>query len=244
MSGLEGRAFNLCHAVCFAITVAPLDKIITDPVPPMPLSRRALLTSFAWSAPIGAWTLRHARAADAGAPPAAVIQRFYDALLAEMKDAAHLSFDQRYQLLAPAITQAYNLPLMSRLAVGPGWAQISPAQQQRLTEAFSTYTIAEYASQFDGYSGERFEVDPNPANSANGPIVKTTLTKSDGEKVAFNYLMRQGADGAWQVIDVYLSGTISQLATRRSEFTSVLQQGGADALLKLLTQRTAALHTG
>lgn len=205
----------------------------------MPVSRRALVTVLALPA---AFKLGRACAADAG--PAAVIQRFYDALLAEMKDAQHLSFDQRYQRLAPAVTQTYNLALMGRLAVGPGWAQLSPAQQQRLTELFSTYTIAEYASQFDGYSGERFEVDPAPATSANGPIVKSSLVKSNGEKVALNYLMRQGADGAWQVIDVYLSGTISQLAARRSEFTSVLQQGGADALVKLLEQRTAALHTG
>lgn len=201
------------------------------------------MTSLAWIVAAAASSQR-VRAADPGVSPVAVIQRFYDVLLAEMKDASHLSFDQRYQRLAPAITQTFNLPLMSRLAVGPSWAQLQPIQQQRLTEAFSTYTISEYANQFDGYSGERFEVDANPAASANGPIVKTSLTKSDGEKVAFNYLMRQGADGAWQVIDVYLSGTISQLATRRAEFTSVLQQGGADALLRLLEQRSAALHTG
>lgn len=217
---------------------------MTNQMQAMPVSRRALMTSFAWVALIGAGAPRRAQAADAGASPEAVIRRFYDALLAEMKEASHLSFDQRYQRLAPAITQTYNLALMSRLAVGPSWAQLPPAQQQRLTEAFSIYTISEYANQFDGYSGERFEVDPNPATSANGPIVKTSLTKSNGEKVALNYLMRQGADGAWQIIDVYLSGTISQLATRRAEFTSVLQQGGADALVRLLDQRSAALHTG
>jgi phospholipid transport system substrate-binding protein len=205
----------------------------------MPVSRRALMMMLALPA---AMESRHAWATDAG--PGAVIQHFYDVLLAEMKDAQHLSFDQRYQRLAPAVTETYNLALMGRLAVGPGWAQLSPDQQQRLADLFSTYTISEYASQFDGYSGERFEVDPTPATSANGPIVKSSLVKSNGEKVALNYLMRQGASGAWQVIDVYLSGTISQLATRRSEFTSVLQQGGADALVKLLEQRTAALHTG
>lgn len=205
----------------------------------MPVSRRALVTMLALPAAIG---LPRARAAETG--PDAVIRRFYDTLLAEMKDAQHLSFDQRYQRLAPAVIQTYNLALMSRLAVGPGWAQLTPAQQQRLTELFSTYTVAEYASEFDGYSGERFEVDPAPATSANGPIVKSSLIKSNGEKVALNYLMRQAPDGAWQVIDIYLSGTISQLATRRSEFTSVLQQGGADALVKLLEQRTAALRTG
>jgi phospholipid transport system substrate-binding protein len=240
--------FGLCHHAHFAITVAPAEKpwvkTMTDAMSAMPILRRAFLmmsASFAASVSIAP---RCALAADTGAASVAVIQHFYDVLLAVMKDAKQLSFDQRYQRLAPTVTQTYNLPLMSRLAVGPGWAQLPPAQQQSLTDAFASYTIAEYANQFDGYSGERFEVNPAPATSANGPIVQSSLVKSNGEKVALNYLMRQGSDGAWQVIDVYLSGTISQLATRRAEFTSVLQQGGGEALLKLLEQRIAALHTG
>lgn len=206
----------------------------------MPASRRAFLL---FAAPV-AGALRHALAADLAASPAAVIQRFYDALLAEMKEAKHLSFDQRYQRLAPAISQTYNLALMSRLAVGPEWAQMAPPQQQSVTEAFSRYTIAVYANRFDDYSGERFTVDSTPTTSPNGVIVQSSLVKSNGEKVTLNYLMRQGADGAWRVIDVYLSGTISELATRRAEFSAVLQQGGADALVRLLEQRISALRAG
>jgi phospholipid transport system substrate-binding protein len=206
----------------------------------MPVSRRAILMC-----PLPtALLLRHALAADAGSGPTAVIERFYDTLLGVMKQAKHLSFDQRYQQLAPAVTQTFNLGLMSRLAVGPEWAKLQPEQQQRLTEVFSRYTISVYANRFDDYGGERFTVDPNPATNPNGVLVQSSLIKSNGEKVALDYLMRQSAGGAWQVIDVYLSGTISELATRRSEFVGVLQSSGADGLVKLLEQRTAALRTG
>jgi phospholipid transport system substrate-binding protein len=203
----------------------------------MLVSRRALLLA---PLPAMLW-LRGAVAADS---PTAVIQHFYDVLLSVMKEAKHLSFDQRYQRLAPVIAEAYNLPLMTRLAIGPGWAQLQPAQQQRLTEIFSRYTISVYANRFDDYGGERFEVDPGPVANPNGVIVQTRLIKSDGDKVTLNYLMRQDAGGPPQVIDVYLSGTISELATRRSEFSGVLQQSGADGLVKLLEDRTAALRTG
>jgi phospholipid transport system substrate-binding protein len=205
----------------------------------MPPSRRAFLLL-----PLFATAAKRGAAADAGAGPVVAIQRFYDVLLSVMKEAKHLSFDQRYQRLAPAVTQTYNLPLMSRLAIGPEWARLQPAQQQALTDAFSRYTISVYANRFDDYSGERLSVDPNPLTNPNGVVVQTSITKTDGEKVVLNYLMRQGADGAWQVMDVYLSGTISELATRRSEFATALQQGGADALVKLLQQRIAALRTG
>jgi phospholipid transport system substrate-binding protein len=109
---------------------------------------------------------------------------------------------------------------------------------------FSRYTVSLYANRFDDFNGERFEVDPNPVTNPNGTLIQTKLIKSDGDKVTLNYLMRQGAGGSWQVIDVYLSGTISELATRRSEFAGVLQTSGADGLIKLLEDRTAALRTG
>jgi phospholipid transport system substrate-binding protein len=187
---------------------------------------------------------RAAMAADPGPAPAALIQRFYGALLAVMKDAKRLAFDQRYNRLAPAIAQTFDLALMARIAVGPGWPQLTADQQQRLSAAFSRYTISVYANRFDDYGGERFEVDPTPAANPNGMLVKSRLVKSNGEKVVLNYLVHQDNAGSWRVIDVYLSGTISELATRRSEFAAVLQRDGADGLVRMIEQRTAALRTG
>ncbi len=200
----------------------------------MTISRRIVLL-----APIIAATIPRTAAAADGADAPAAIRRFYDELMAVMKDAKGLSFDQRYQRLAPAVTRTLELGLMARLSVGPDWTQLRPEQQRQLTDVFSRYTIAVYANRFDGFSGERFEVDPAPAASPNGTIVTSRIVKSNGEKVSINYLMRQGA-GGWQAIDIYLSGTISELASRRSEFVAVLHQSGADGLIKLLEQRTAA----
>ena len=56
-------------------------------------------------------------------------------------------------------------------------------------------TIATYASRFDGYSGERFEVDPAVETRAAGSVVHTRIVQSNGEPVALNYLMRE-SDGA------------------------------------------------
>lgn len=187
---------------------------------------------------------RRATGADAGAAPASSVQQFYDDLLGVMKEAKRLGFDGRYGRLAPTIERSFDLPLMSRISIGPVWAQIPAEQQQRLTHAFSRYTISVYANRFDDYGGERFEVDAQGAANANGVVVNTRLVKSNGEKVVLNYLMHQDSSGTWKIIDVYLSGTVSELATRRSEFAAVLQRAGADGLLREIEQRTAALRTG
>jgi phospholipid transport system substrate-binding protein len=202
----------------------------------MSFSRRLLL-GLPLALPFG---LRPARAADAGP---AVIERFYGELLAVMKEGKRLSFDQRYSRLAPTIAQTFDLALMTRIAIGPGWAQLAADQQQRLTDAFTRFTISNYASRFDDYGGERFEVSPATTANANGTIVNSRIIKANGEPVTLKYLMQQEG-GGWKALDVYLSGTVSELATRRSEFASVLQRNGAEGLVRLIEQKSAALRAG
>lgn len=180
----------------------------------------------------------------AAAPPAATLDNFYAVLLSVMKDGKKLGFAGRSAKLTPAVRQAFDLPAMTRLVVGPQWPSFSPAEQHELLAAFSEYSIATYASQFDDYSGEKFDVEPKAAPAPGGDvIVKTKLVQSHGQPVELDYLMRD-TQGAWRIIDVYLSGTISQLATRRSEFSSVLREHGVAALVDLLRQKTAQLANG
>jgi phospholipid transport system substrate-binding protein len=56
-----------------------------------------------------------------------------------------------------------------------------------------------------------------------------------------NYLVRQNR-GSWQISDVYLDGTISQLAVQRSEFSSVLRREGVDGLVMALNRKVDLLR--
>jgi ABC-type transporter MlaC component len=44
-------------------------------------------------------------------------------------------------------------------------------------------------------------------------------------------------DTSWQIRDVYLAGTISELATRRSDFAATLRSGGIEALILRLNKK-------
>jgi phospholipid transport system substrate-binding protein len=196
---------------------------------------RAVILSLALAAGLAA-----APASADPVSPQMVVQSLYDTLLGVMKGSKDLGFAGRYERLKPAIEAAYNLPLMSRLSIGPQWQSLTQEQQEKMAVAFDAFTIATYANRFDDYSGEKFEVLPETTPSSGGVIVQTRLVKGNGEPVTLNYLMRE-SDGRWQIIDVFLSGTISELATRRSEFTSVMRRDGAQGLLQLLDRRVAEL---
>ena len=175
----------------------------------------------------------------AQAPSAAAhIQNYYQELMPTIRQAARLTVRERDKRFAPAITNAFDLATMTRLAVGPPWRSFSAAQQAAVQDAFARFIVADYASQVDDYSGESFVVDPqtSPASRGGGEIVKTRLLQPGGRTVVITSLVRGG-----RVIDVYLNGTISDLATRRDEFASIIASGGADGLIKRLQERTQSL---
>ena len=177
---------------------------------------------------------------EAGDPAAKQVRAFYDSLLAVMKQARELGIRGRYEKLATPIRTTFDLPAMTRIAVGSDWNSIAPEQQTALIDGFTRMTIATYASRFDGYSGERLEVEPVSEARTTGRIVRTKLLQSNGEAITLNYLMRDSG-GNWKVVDVYLTGTISELATRRSECAALMKSGGPNALIESLRQKTEKL---
>jgi phospholipid transport system substrate-binding protein len=173
------------------------------------------------------------------ADPQDSVRGFYVTLLATMKDGQTLGESGRYARLAPVVGKLFDVPLMARLAVGPPWTTLSPTQQQRVIDAFGHYISATYADRFDSYSGEQLQVIGEESYGAE-VIVQTRIVKTQGDTVTLNYRMCENA-GSWQISDVYLDGTISQLATQRSEFHSILQREGVDGLVMALDRKVDLL---
>ena len=176
-------------------------------------------------------------AVSAHATPEQVVSSFHAALVRAMQDG---TYQERYDALAPAMNRAFDFESMTRIAIGPRWFNLQPAQQGALVDAFRRYSIATYASQFDQYAGERFDVAGPDEDATQGTIVQTVMQPANDKPIRFNYLLHRTADG-WRIVDIYLEGTISQLAIRRSEFASVLTQSGPDGLANLLEQKTKRL---
>lgn len=180
----------------------------------------------------GAPAITQAQPAD---PAAAQIQRFNDALLETMKQAGRLGPQGRYQKLDPVLAANFDLPTMTRFAVGSTWSTLSPTDQAALVRAFRRMTAATYAHNFDGYNNQHFTIEPNVETRGPDKLVKTHLV-SPSETTNLTYRMRQ-AGGAWKVIDVYYNGAVSSMLGQRSEYAATLRAGGAAALVKKLNSQ-------
>jgi phospholipid transport system substrate-binding protein len=192
----------------------------------VPLSRR----SFAGTAPPG--------------EAIATIQQFNAALLAAMKAGGGTDFSRRFEMLAPAVDRAFDLPTILSVSVGLGWASLSPDQQARLLDAFRRYTVASYVANFNNYAGQSFTVSPDTRSlDADRALVKSCISPVNGDAIELDYVMGQTPSG-WKAVDVLAAGSISRVAVQRSDFRHLLSNGGDDALLAGLRRKTSDLSGG
>jgi len=167
------------------------------------------------------------------------VRSFYQTLQYNMQNGPNLGQPGRVAKLAPVVPRVFDIPYMTQLAIGStAWATLPNQQRQQVMQAFERYVTAVYAERFDKYAGERLEIiGEQPTNY--GTIVKTQIVKADGERVTLNYLMVNG-NGA-QIGDVYLSGTISELAAKRADFSSTLRIQGVPGLIAALNNKALTL---
>jgi phospholipid transport system substrate-binding protein len=189
--------------------------------------------ALAVAALVAAPVVAHAETAD---PALDTVRALDGGLLGIMRAGSGVS--GRARQIGPVIDRTFDIPLMTRLSVGPAWNGFSAPDQQALVAAFRALTVAQYAKNFDGYSGQKIAELPQVEVRGTDKLVKTTIGVPGGEVEAINYRLRQSG-GQWKVIDVYYRNAISQLATRRSDFSGVVAKGGAPALIQHLNRLAA-----
>jgi len=167
------------------------------------------------------------------------VKRLYDTLLNTMKNGRTLGQSGRFAQLDPVIRRSFDIASMARLSIGSSWAGMSESLRQQVTESFGRYISAIYADRFDSYAGQKLEVTGEQPGSS-GVMVRSQIIKASGEPVEVDYMMRRNGE-AWLISDIYLDGAISEVATRRSEFASILRNDGIDGLIAALNRRADIL---
>jgi phospholipid transport system substrate-binding protein len=172
--------------------------------------------------------------------PSEEIQKYYDVLYDTWRRAEELGFQGRFELLEPAVRQTFNMDYIAQFTVGRYWKKLNDQQKLTLIEAVTRLSAATYASRFDEYSGEEFVILNQKETKRGDLLVLTNIIDSKGKPVRINYLMRKDKE-AWRIVDIHLKGSISELATRRSEYTSVMKRQGYDGLITAIDKRIASL---
>jgi phospholipid transport system substrate-binding protein len=202
--------------------------------------RRTLLRLLLTTAALGVGgRSRTAAASEVTAP----VEQLCAGLTVIMKAGKAVPFRQRFEAIAPVIGRTFDLEAILRQVIGPRWASLPPEQHAALADAFRRYTVASYVANFDTYSGQRFDISPAVRAVGNDRVGETRIAMPGGNAHALDYVMRQ-ENGGWKVVDVLAEGSISRVASQRSEMRSLLADGSGAGLLVSLRQKTAELSGG
>jgi len=179
----------------------------------------------------------------AAGSPQDTVKSFDDALIAAMKAGKSAGVQGRSAVVEPAIDRAFDLAEMTRLILGSAGKALAPEQSAKIVAAFRLYTIANYAKNFEAFSGERFEVDAPRPGGVGAIVVPGRLIPADGaQPVQLDYVLKGGED-QWKITDVLAEGAVSQMAARRAEFVGILRKDGVDGLVATIEAKTKALTT-
>ena len=187
------------------------------------------------------FTVESAHAQDA---PTAVVEKFHGALIDAMKQGKQIGFDGRAAKLSPVVAETFDIPSMARISTGAAWQKMSEAERADVTKAFGAWTTASYAGNFSAFNGESFVTKGETSDDGKGNVVVNTQLNPKGmAPVAFNYRMRK-VEGRWKAVDIFLDGAISQLATFRAQFASVLGKGTSADLIAHMNKLAADAKKG
>jgi phospholipid transport system substrate-binding protein len=181
-----------------------------------------------------------ARAADG---PTQVVERLNAAIARVLPEAEALGYQGRFDRLAPAMDAAFDVDFMAEKAVGRHWKALDEAQRGGWRDLFREFTIANYAANLDRDTGQRFEIVGEEPDQHDTVLVRGRVIDPAVAPMDLAYRLHRTKAG-WRIIDVQLKGTVSELALRRADFTSVVARDGFDALVSTVRARIADLAAG
>lgn len=164
-----------------------------------------------------------------------IVDQFQDELIDVMKNGKKLGYSGRYDKLKDSVTNSHDLSKIARIVVGKEWEKLTETQQQQLVDVFSRLSIASYAHNFKDYSGETFTFDTEEETTRGGVVIHSHLTIPDDKPVKFDYMLKEKGD-SWRIINIIANG-VSDLALKRSEYTTILQREGFDALIAKINEK-------
>ena len=138
-----------------------------------------------------------------------------------------------FQKTLKAVRSFYDAEKMIQMIIGDHWNNISEEKKKELTEVFQTYIASNYLRMFEKISNPSFEQSAEKKIGKNYRLIKTFLILNKDERVEINYLLLKKNE-EWKIFDVLLAGSVSEIATKKSEFRKYLKNGNVEELINAL----------
>ena len=112
---------------------------------------------------------------------------------------------------------------IARFVLGPYWKKSSKEDREKFTKLLEDYVVVSYAPKWKNYSGETFSVYDSIRDSSQIILVRSDVTPNEVTSIKLDW--RVGNESPFRIYDITVEG-VSMIVTQRSEFMSVIKNGG------------------
>jgi len=171
--------------------------------------------------------------------PDELVRKTADDVITALKSDKDLQANKEkiYKLAEEKILPYFDFDKISRLVLGKNWRRADDNQKTQFKEEFKNLLLRTYAVALSKYQDEKIEYKPFTSKTSDEIVtVKTEIIQSGGQPVAVDYVLTQGGNEGWVVIDIIIEG-VSLITNYRSQFSSEIKTNGMDGLIKALAQK-------
>ena len=133
------------------------------------------------------------------------------------------------------VKNSYDLEKMGKIIIGIDWKQMDTKTRKEFINVFKRFISVNYFRRFNKINELDFEHQTVTDIEDKFKLARVILT-AENEKFKIDYLLGFKNE-KWKIFDVLLDGSISEVATKKSDFKNIIKEEGVSGLVKNLSIR-------
>jgi len=142
--------------------------------------------------------------------------------------------------LIKLVKNTYNAEKMIAKIIGDTWKKTNKKDQEEIVLIFQEYIAKNYFKRFNKIQNPTFKYKESKKIGEKFMLVKTVLVV-DKEDISISYLLLLDKN-KWRIFDVLLAGSISEIATKKSEFSGFIIDEKITPLMNALKKQNLLLN--
>lgn len=138
------------------------------------------------------------------------------------------------------IKRSYDVEKMLDLIIGSNWENIDKNTKNELIKTFEEFIAKNYIRRFIKIKKPNFEQVSKKKINDDYFMIRVNLQIDEKEVIPIHYLLNQ-KEGNLKIFDILLDGSISEIATKKSEFIKFITNGDLNKLIDALKKKNSIL---
>lgn len=147
--------------------------------------------------------------------------------------------DSNFDIIRNTIKKTYDTEKMGKMIVGKKWKKQDKPSKDQFIKVFEEYIASNYLRKFSKMKKLEFKILNTEKIGDRYKLTKVNLLINTKDELSISYLMHLNKD-EWRIFDVLIDGSISEVATKKSEFSETINKYGLKKLTSILKKKNEA----